>query len=216
MTRPLQSFARKNWLTGLTRKVRQWVSSSEVVQVLITSLIGRDDDLKECFRSSLRGARGNGTKYHSPLALRGQKTALRYLRKLCYRIDKNYKDFISMKKEKLTTISVTVKARGVIKDEATKRGMTQSEFVTYLVKEHMRRAKLKKKQKDKLRLEDMTEEEILAFIAKSLEHLSSRNDVSKLISFIRKQEQEILTPIQTDMAQIKNSFSQLMTIFQGL
>ncbi|MBR5199293.1 MAG: hypothetical protein IKW20_05635 [Bacteroidales bacterium] len=121
-----------------------------------------------------------------------------------------------MKKEKLTTISVTVKARGVIKDEALKLGMTQSEFVTYLVKEHMRRAKLKKKQKDKLRLEDMTEEEILAFIAKSLEHLSSRNDVSKLISFIRKQEQEILTPIQTDMAQIKNFFSQLMTIFQGL
>ena len=121
-----------------------------------------------------------------------------------------------MKKEKLTTISVTVKARGVIKDEALKLGMTQSEFVTYLVKEHMRRAKLKKKQKDKLRLEDMTEEEILAFIAKSLEHLSSRNDVSNLISFIRKQEQEILTPIQTDMAQIKNFFSQLMTIFQGL
>ena len=121
-----------------------------------------------------------------------------------------------MKKEKLTTISVTVKARGVIKDEALKLGMTQSEFVTYLVKEHMRRAKLKKKQKDKLRLEDMTEEEILAFIAKSLEHLSSRNDVSKRISFIRKQEQEILTPIQTDMAQIKNFFSQLMTIFQGL
>lgn len=121
-----------------------------------------------------------------------------------------------MKKEKLTTISVTVKARGVIKDEATKRGVTQSEFVAYLVKEHVRRAKLKKKQKDKLRLEDMTEEEILAFIAKSLEHLSSRNDVSKLISFIRKQEQEILTPIQTDMAQIKNFFSQLMTIFQGL
>ena len=121
-----------------------------------------------------------------------------------------------MKKERLTTISVTVKARGVIKDEALKLGMTQSEFVTYLVKEHMRRAKLKKKQKDKLRLEDMTEEEILAFIAKSLEHLSSRNDVSKLISFIRKQEQEILTPIQTDMAQIKNFFSQLMTIFQGL
>ena len=121
-----------------------------------------------------------------------------------------------MKKENLTTISVTVKARGVIKDEALKLGMTQSEFVTYLVKEHMRRAKLKKKQKDKLRLEDMTEEEILAFIAKSLEHLSSRNDVSKLISFIRKQEQEILTPIQTDMAQIKNFFSQLMTIFQGL
>ena len=121
-----------------------------------------------------------------------------------------------MKKQKLTTISVTVKTRGLIKDEAPKLGMTQSEFVTYLVKEHMRRAKLKKKQKDKLRLEDMTEEEILAFIAKSLEHLSSRNDVSKLISFIRKQEQEILTPIQTDMAQIKNSFSQLMTIFQGL
>ena len=121
-----------------------------------------------------------------------------------------------MKKEKLTTISVTVKARGVIKDEALKLGMTQSEFVTYLVKEHMRRAKLKKKQKDKLRLEDMTEEEILAFIAKSLEHLSSRNDVSKLISFIRKQEQEILTPIQTDMAQIKNFFSQLMTTLQGL
>ena len=121
-----------------------------------------------------------------------------------------------MKKEKLTTISVTVKTRGLIKDEAPKLGMTQSEFVTYLVKEHVRRAKLKKKQKDKLRLEDMTEEEILAFIAKSLEHLSSRNDVSKLISFIRKQEQEILTPIQTDMAQIKSFFSQLMTTLQGL
>ena len=53
-----------------------------------------------------------------------------------------------MKKEKLTTISVTVKARGLIKDEATKRGMTQSEFVTDLVKEHVRRAKLKNKQKD--------------------------------------------------------------------
>ena len=43
-----------------------------------------------------------------------------------------------MKKEKLTTISVTDKVRGVIKEEATKRGMTQSEFVTYLVKEYMR------------------------------------------------------------------------------
>ena len=121
-----------------------------------------------------------------------------------------------MKKEKLTTISVTVKTRGLIKDEAPKFGMTQSEFVTYLVKEHMRRAKLKKKQKDKLRLEDMTEEEILAFIAKSLEHLSSRNDVSKLISFIRKQEQEILTPMQNDMVQIKNVFSQLLTTLKGL
>ena len=120
-----------------------------------------------------------------------------------------------MKKEKLTTISVTVKARGVIKDEATKRGMTQSEFVTYLVKEHVRRAKLKKKQKDKLRLEDMTEDEIMAFIARSLDHLSKRNDVSKLISFIRKQEQEILTPMQTDMAQIKGFFSQLLTTLQG-
>ena len=121
-----------------------------------------------------------------------------------------------MKKEKLTTISVTVKARGVIKDEATKRGMTQSEFVTYLVKEHLRREKLKKKQKDKLRLEDMTEDEIMAFIARSLDHLSNRNDVSKLISFIRKQEQEILTPMQTDMVQIKSFFSQLLTTLQGL
>lgn len=121
-----------------------------------------------------------------------------------------------MKKEKLTTISVTVKARGVIKDEATKRGMTQSEFVTYLVKEHVRRAKLKKKQKDKLRLEDMNEDEIIAFIALSLDHLSNRNDVSKLISFIRKQEQEILTPMQNDMVQIKNVFSQLLTTLQGL
>ena len=121
-----------------------------------------------------------------------------------------------MKKEKLTTISVTVKARGVIKDEATKRGMTQSEFVTYLVKEHVRRAKLKKKQKDKLRLEDMSEDEIIAFIALSLDHLSNRNDVSKLISFIRKQEQEILTPMQNDMVQIKNVFSQLLTTLKGL
>ena len=121
-----------------------------------------------------------------------------------------------MKKEKLTTISVTVKTHGLIKDEAPKLGMTQSEFVTYLVKEHMRRAKLKKKQKDKLRLEDMTEDEIIAFVAQSLDHLSKRNDVSKLISFIRKQEQEILTPIQTDMAQIKNFFSQLLTTLKGL
>ena len=121
-----------------------------------------------------------------------------------------------MKKEKLTTISVTVKARGVIKDEALKLGMTQSEFVTYLVKEHIRRAKLKKKQKDKLRLEDMSEDEIIAFIALSLDHLSNRNDVSKLISFIRKQEQEILTPMQNDMVQIKNVFSQLLTTLKGL
>ena len=35
--------------------------------------------LKEYYRSSLRGARGNGTEYHSALALRGLKTALRYL-----------------------------------------------------------------------------------------------------------------------------------------
>ena len=121
-----------------------------------------------------------------------------------------------MKKDKLTTISVTVKARGVIKEESMKRGMTQSEFVTYLMKEHLRREKLKKKQKDKLRLEDMTEDEIMAFIARSLDHLSNRNDVSKLISFIRKQEQEILTPMQTDMAQIKSFFSQLLTTLQGL
>ena len=121
-----------------------------------------------------------------------------------------------MKKEKLTTISVTLKTRGLIKDEAPKFGMTQSEFVTYLVKEHIRRAKLKKKQKDKLRLEDMSEDEIIAFIALSLDHLSNRNDVSKLISFIRKQEQEILTPMQNDMVQIKNVFSQLLTTLQGL
>ena len=121
-----------------------------------------------------------------------------------------------MKKEKLTTISVTLKTRGLIKDEALKFGMTQSEFVTYLVKEHIRRAKLKKKQKDKLRLEDMNEDEIIAFIALSLDHLSNRNDVSKLISFIRKQEQEILTPMQNDMVQIKNVFSQLLTTLQGL
>ena len=121
-----------------------------------------------------------------------------------------------MKKEKLTTISVTLKTRGLIKDEALKFGMTQSEFVTYLMKEHIRRAKLKKKQKDKLRLEDMNEDEIIAFIALSLDHLSNRNDVSKLISFIRKQEQEILTPMQNDMVQIKNVFSQLLTTLQGL
>lgn len=121
-----------------------------------------------------------------------------------------------MKKEKLTTISVTLKTRGLIKDEAPKFGMTQSEFVTYLVKEHIRRAKLKKKQKDKLRLEDMNEDEIIAFIALSLDHLSNRNDVSKLISFIRKQEQEILTPMQNDMVQIKNVFYQLLTTLQGL
>ncbi len=121
-----------------------------------------------------------------------------------------------MKKEKLTTISVAVKIRDMIKDEAPKHGMTQSEFVAYLVKDHVRRAKLKKKQKDKLRLEDMTGDEIMAFIAQSLDRLSNRNDVSKLISFIRKQEQEILTPMQADMVQIKGFFSQLLTTLQGV
>ena len=121
-----------------------------------------------------------------------------------------------MKKEKLTTISVTVKARGVIKDEATKRGMTQSEFVTYLVKEHVRRAKLKKKQKDKLRLEDMTEDEIMAFIAQSLDHLSKRNDVSKLISFIRRQEKELLTPMQTSITNLTVILDQVLTILKQL
>ena len=120
------------------------------------------------------------------------------------------------KNEKLTTVSVTVKTRNYIKEEAMKLGITQSEYAERIVKEHVRRAKLKKKQKDKLRLEDMTEDEIMAFIARSLDHLSKRNDVSKLISFIRKQEQEILTPMQTDMAQIKGFFSQLLTTLQGL
>ena len=121
-----------------------------------------------------------------------------------------------MKKEKLTTISVTVKARGVIKDEAMKRGMTQSEFVTYLVKEHVRRAKLKKKQKEKLSLEDMTEDEIMAFIAQSLDHLSKRNDVSKLISFIRRQEKELLTPMQTSITNLTVILDQVLTILKQL
>ena len=121
-----------------------------------------------------------------------------------------------MKKIKKSTINVTAKTHEAIKEESQKAGMTQMEFLEFLVKEHRRTQKMKKKQKDKLRIEDMTEGEILAFIAKALDHLSKRNDVSKLISFIRKQEQEILTPMQNDMVQLKDFFSQLMTTLQGL
>lgn len=121
-----------------------------------------------------------------------------------------------MKKIKKSTINVTTKTHEAIKEESQKAGMTQMEFLEFLVKEHRRTQKMKKKQKDKLRIEDMTEGEILAFIAKALDHLSNRNDVSKLISFIRRQEKELLTPMQTSITNLTVILDQVLTILKQL
>lgn len=121
-----------------------------------------------------------------------------------------------MKKIKKSTINVTAKTHEAIKEESQKAGMTQMEFLEFLVKEHRRTQKMKKKQKDKLRIEDMTEGEILAFIAKALDHLSNRNDVSKLISFIRRQEKELLTPMQTSITNLTVILDQVLTILKQL
>ena len=114
-----------------------------------------------------------------------------------------------MKKEKYGSVSVKIKTQKAVRANAPKHGMTQSEYVDRAVTDFERNAKLKARRKVELNLEDMTYEEVLAFIAKSLGALSKRNDVSRIISFIRKQE-EILTPMRNDMAAMKTIFSQLL------
>ena len=114
-----------------------------------------------------------------------------------------------MKKEKYGSVSVKIKTQKAVRTNAPKHGMTQSEYVDRAVTDFERNAKLKARRKVELNLEDMTYEEVLAFIAKSLNALSKRNDVSRIISFIRKQE-EILTPMRNDMAAMKTIFSQLL------
>ena len=115
-----------------------------------------------------------------------------------------------MKKKKYSTISVMTKTQKAVKANSEKRGMTQSEYVDRAVTDFERNAKFKARRKADLNLEDMTYEEVLAFVATSLSALSKRNDVSRIISFIRKQEEEILTPMRNDMAAMKATFSQLL------
>ena len=115
-----------------------------------------------------------------------------------------------MKKNKYSTISVMTKTQKAVKANSEKRGMTQSEYVDRAVTDFERNAKFKARRKADLNLEDMTYEEVLAFVATSLSALSKRNDVSRIISFIRKQEEEILTPMRNDMAAMKAIFSQLL------
>lgn len=121
-----------------------------------------------------------------------------------------------MKKEKYTTISVKIKTRKTIRENAPKHGMTQSEYVNYVVTDFERNFKIKARQKAKLKLEDMNYEEVLAFVAKSLDTLSKRNDVSRIISFIRKQEEEILTPMRNDMASIKETNVQILDALKNI
>lgn len=121
-----------------------------------------------------------------------------------------------MKKKKYSTISVMTKTQKAVKANSEKRGMTQSEYVDRAVTDFERNAKFKARRKADLNLEDMTYEEVLAFVATSLSALSKRNDVSRIISFIRKQEEEILTPIRNDMAAMKATFSQLLDTIKAL
>lgn len=121
-----------------------------------------------------------------------------------------------MKKKKYSTISVMMKTQKAVKANSEKRGMTQSEYVDCAVTDFERNAKFKARRKANLSLDDMTYDELLVFLGKTLDAVSKRNDVSKIISFIRTQEKEILTPMQNDMVQIKNVFSQLLTTLQGL
>jgi hypothetical protein len=120
------------------------------------------------------------------------------------------------KNEKLTTVSVTVKTRNYIKEEAMKLGITQSEYVERIVAEHKRTLGMKKKQKEKLRLEDMTQDEVLVFVGKTLEDILKKADDNRVISFIRKQESIFLNPMLNEMAQIKEFLSQLLTKLQQL
>lgn len=120
------------------------------------------------------------------------------------------------KNEKLTTVSVTVKTRNYIKEEAMKFGITQSEYAERIVAEHKRTLGMKKKQKEKLRLEDMTQDEVLVFVGKTLEDILKKTDDNRVISFIRKQESIFLNPMLNEMAQIKEFLSQLLTKLQQL
>ena len=123
---------------------------------------------------------------------------------------------MTMKKNKYSTISVMTKTQKAVKANSEKRGMTQSEYVDRAVTDFERNAKFKARRKADLNLEDMTYEEVLAFVATSLSALSNRNDVSRIISFIRKQEEEILTPMRNDMAAMKATFSQLLDTIKAL
>ena len=123
---------------------------------------------------------------------------------------------MTMKKNKYSTISVMTKTQKAVKANSEKRGMTQSEYVDRAVTDFERNAKFKARRKADLNLEDMTYEEVLAFVAMSLSALSKRNDVSRIISFIRKQEEEILTPMRNDMAAMKATFSQLLDTIKAL
>ena len=123
---------------------------------------------------------------------------------------------MTMKKKKYSTISVMTKTQKAVKANSEKRGMTQSEYVDRAVTDFERNAKFKARRKADLNLEDMTYEEVLAFVATSLSALSKRNDVSRIISFIRKQEDEILTPMRNDMAAMKTTFSQLLDTIKAL
>ena len=123
---------------------------------------------------------------------------------------------MTMKKNKYSTISVMTKTQKAVKANSEKRGMTQSEYVDRAVTDFERNAKFKARRKADLNLEDMTYEEVLAFVSTSLSALSKRNDVSRIISFIRKQEEEILTPMRNDMAAMKATFSQLLDTIKAL
>lgn len=120
------------------------------------------------------------------------------------------------KNEKLTTVSVTVKTRNYIKEEAMKLGITQSEYAERIVAEHKRTLGMKKKQKEKLRLEDMTQDEVLVFVGKTFEDILKKTDDNRVISFIRKQESIFLNPMLNEMAQIKEFLSQLLMKLQQL
>lgn len=121
-----------------------------------------------------------------------------------------------MKTGKNTTISVTVKTRNLIKAEAVKSGLTQSEYVNHLVTEQQRISKLKKNQRAKLRLEDMTYDEAIAFISNNLETLSNKDDAGRIISFIRNQEKLFFAPMRDDIHVLKEMFVQIVTALQQI
>ena len=121
-----------------------------------------------------------------------------------------------MKKEKMTTISVTVKTRNYIKEEAQKLGITQSEYAERIVAEHKRTLGMKKNQKEKLRLEDMNQDEVQVFIGKTLEAILKKTDDNRVISFIKKQESAILNPRKNDIAVLKVFLEQLIVKLQQL
>ena len=121
-----------------------------------------------------------------------------------------------MKKEKMTTISVTVKTRNYIKEEAQKLGITQSEYAERIVAEHKRTLGMKKNQKEKLRLEDMNQDEVQVFIGKTLEAILKKTDDNRVISFIKKQESAILNPMKNDIAVLKVFLEQLIVKLQQL